>query len=86
MILDVYGAECRSRFSGSVVLDVIVLAHHLPKFEGPSVFLEHLHPEDLWKVLNWAAVERAQTQGNRASVTVPGQVDTPGFVRALLGL
>src|SRR5580704_8368948 len=47
MILDEYGAEDRSRFSGSVVLDGMVLAHRLPEFEFESlpVLLDHRHKE-----------------------------------------
>src|SRR5216117_1434920 len=45
MILDEYGAEDRSRFSSSVVLAGMVLAHRLPEFEFLAVPLDHLHQE-----------------------------------------
>src|ERR1700730_8837472 len=43
MILDEYGAEDRSRFSGSIVLAGMVLAHRLSEleFESLAVLLDH---------------------------------------------
>ncbi len=47
MILDEYGAEDPRRFSSSVGLAGIGLAHRLPEFEFESlaVLLDHLHQE-----------------------------------------
>ena len=45
MILDEYRAVGRSRFTSSVVLVGMILAHRFPEFESLVVLLDHFHEE-----------------------------------------